>query len=80
MYKDTLAVGGIDGTIARYFKDAKYKGKIIGKTGYINSVKSFSGVCSTDDGDYIFSILTNNTNGKTRGVINKIAEAIIDNQ
>jgi D-alanyl-D-alanine carboxypeptidase/D-alanyl-D-alanine-endopeptidase (penicillin-binding protein 4) len=80
MYKDTLAVGGIDGTIARYFKDAKYKGNIIGKTGYINSVKSFSGICSTDDGDYIFSILTNNTNGKTRGVINKIAEAIIDNQ
>jgi D-alanyl-D-alanine carboxypeptidase/D-alanyl-D-alanine-endopeptidase (penicillin-binding protein 4) len=80
MYKDTLAVGGEDGTIARYFKDRKYKGKIIGKTGYINRVKSFSGICSTDSGDYIFSILSNNTNGKTRGVINKIAEAIIDNE
>ncbi|MHC4728155.1 MAG: D-alanyl-D-alanine carboxypeptidase/D-alanyl-D-alanine endopeptidase [Planctomycetota bacterium] len=80
MYKDSLAVGGVDGTIAKYFKEKKYKGKIIGKTGYINSVKSFSGVCSTEQGDYIFSILTNNTNGKTRGVINNIAEAIIDNE
>jgi D-alanyl-D-alanine carboxypeptidase/D-alanyl-D-alanine-endopeptidase (penicillin-binding protein 4) len=80
LYKDTLAVGGIDGTIAKYFKDTKYKGRIIGKTGYINRVKSFSGICSTDYGDYIFSILSNNTNGKTRGVINKIAEAIIDSE
>ncbi|MCP4610468.1 MAG: D-alanyl-D-alanine carboxypeptidase/D-alanyl-D-alanine-endopeptidase [Planctomycetes bacterium] len=78
LYKDTLAVGGVDGTIAKYFKEQKYKGKISGKTGYINSVKSFSGVCSTGQGDYIFSILTNNTNGKTRGVINNIAKAIID--
>ncbi|MBN1807363.1 MAG: D-alanyl-D-alanine carboxypeptidase/D-alanyl-D-alanine-endopeptidase [Sedimentisphaerales bacterium] len=80
LYKDALAVGGIDGTISKYFADTKYKGKIIGKTGYINTVKSFSGVCSTDYGDYIFSILSNNTNAKTRGVINKIAEAIIDNE
>ena len=78
LYKDSLAVGGVDGTIAKYFIDQKYKGKIIGKTGYINSVKSFSGVCSTEQGDIIFSILSNNTNAKTRGVINDIAEAIID--
>ena len=78
IYKDSLAVGGEDGTIAKYFKEQKYKGKIIGKTGYINSVKSFSGVCSTEQGEYIFSILTNNTNGTTRGVINDIAEAIVD--
>jgi len=80
LYKDSLAVGGVGGTIAKYFKDAKYKGKIIGKTGYINKVKSFSGVCSTERGDYIFSILSNNTNAKTRGVINDIAEAVIDSE
>ena len=80
LYKDTLAVGGVDGTIGKYFKEQKYKGKISGKTGYINSVKSFSGLCSTGQGDYIFSILTNNTNGTTRGVINNIAKAIIDDK
>ncbi len=78
LYKDSLAVGGVDGTIARYFKEQKYKGKIIGKTGYINKVKTFSGICTTEKGDYIFSILANNTNARTRGVINDIAKAIID--
>lgn len=78
LYKESLAVGGVDGTIARYFKEAKYKGKILGKTGYIAKVKTFSGVCTAGGKDYIFSILANNTNGETRGVINDIAQAIVD--
>ncbi|MHC4310270.1 MAG: D-alanyl-D-alanine carboxypeptidase/D-alanyl-D-alanine endopeptidase [Planctomycetota bacterium] len=78
VFMDSLAVGGVDGTIAKYFKEKKYKGRILGKTGYISGVKSFSGVCTTNNGDYIFSILTNNANGNTRPVINNIAKAIID--
>ena len=78
LFRDSLAVGGVDGTIERYFKEEKYKGKILGKTGYINSVKSFSGLCVTGQGDYIFSILSNNTNGGTRTVVNNISQAIID--
>lgn len=80
LYKNSLAAGGIDGTIAKYFKEEKYKGEIFGKTGYIDNVKSFSGICSTANGNYIFSILTNNTNGRTRAAINDIAKAIIDNE
>ena len=79
IYKDSLAVGGVDGTMSRYFKEEKYKGKVFGKTGYIGRVRSLSGVCCTDEGDYIFSILANNANGKTRPALNKIAEALIDN-
>ncbi len=78
LYKRSLAVGGVDGTIARYFVEQKYKGRIIGKTGYISGVKSFSGLCSTDRGDYIFSILANNADSLGRDVINDIAKAIID--
>jgi len=80
MYKDSLAIGGVEGTssIADNFKDEKYRGKVMGKSGYIRGVKSLSGVCVTAGGDYIFSIIANNTNGQTRNVINDIAEAIID--
>lgn len=78
LYRDSLAVGGIDGTIDDYFLEESYKGRIRGKTGYINGVRSFSGVCSTDRGDTIFSILANNANGDTRSVINEIAKTIID--
>lgn len=78
LYNDSLAVGGVDGTIAEYFKDEKYKGKIVGKTGYLRGVRALSGTCSTADGDYIFSILTNKTNGQTRKAIYDIAKAILD--
>jgi D-alanyl-D-alanine carboxypeptidase/D-alanyl-D-alanine-endopeptidase (penicillin-binding protein 4) len=78
LYKTSLAAGGVDGTIGKHFKEEKYKGRVFGKTGYIQGVKSFSGVCSTAGGDYIFSILANNTNGRTRTAINDIAKAIID--
>lgn len=78
IYKETLAVGGEDGTIRRYFKEDRYRGKIFGKTGYIAGVKSFSGICSSRGGDYIFSILTEKANGRTRGAVNDIAKAIID--
>jgi len=80
LYKDSLAAGGVDGTIAKYFKEKKYKGKILGKTGYINRVKSFSGICTSKSGDYIFAIIANNPSAKTRTAINDIAKAIIDNE
>jgi len=80
LYKDSLAAGGVDGTIRRYFREEKYRGKVFGKTGYISGVKSFSGICSGRGGDYIFSILANNTNGRTRTAINDIAKAIIDSE
>lgn len=76
LYKDSLAIGGVDGTARRHFQEKEYKGKVFGKTGYIAGVKSFSGVCSTTDGDYIFSILTNKANGPTRTAINDIVKAL----
>jgi len=80
VFFDSLAVGGVDGTLRKHFYQKKYKGKVIGKTGYINNVKSLSGMCKTPKGDYLFSILTDKANGKTRAAINDIAEAIIDYQ
>jgi D-alanyl-D-alanine carboxypeptidase/D-alanyl-D-alanine-endopeptidase (penicillin-binding protein 4) len=79
VYKNSLATGGVDGTIGKYFKEEKYKGKIFGKTGYIAGVTTFSGVCSGKRGDYIFSILANKSRGGTREALNDIAKAIMDN-
>ncbi len=78
IYESSLSVGGVDGTIEKYFKEEKYKGNILGKTGYITAVKSFSGICSTNKGDYIFAVIANKTNGQTRQALNDIAAAIID--
>jgi D-alanyl-D-alanine carboxypeptidase/D-alanyl-D-alanine-endopeptidase (penicillin-binding protein 4) len=79
-YRETLAIGGEDGTIEKYFKDEKYRGRIRGKTGYISGVKAFSGVAETAGGDYIFSILANNAHNLYRSTVNEIGEAIIDSE
>ena len=62
----------------KWFNEPKYRGKIFAKTGYIGGVKSLSGVCTTEAGDRVFSIITNNTNGESRQAINNIVKAIID--
>jgi D-alanyl-D-alanine carboxypeptidase/D-alanyl-D-alanine-endopeptidase (penicillin-binding protein 4) len=74
----TLSVGGEEGTASKWFDEPKYKGKVFAKTGYIEGVKSLSGVCTTPADDRIFSIITNNTNGQTREAINNIVKAVID--
>ncbi len=76
---DSLVAGGVSGTIGKYFKEAPYKGNIIGKTGYISGIRTFSGLCKTPKGDYIFSILTSGGSPATRTAINDIAKAIIVN-
>jgi D-alanyl-D-alanine carboxypeptidase/D-alanyl-D-alanine-endopeptidase (penicillin-binding protein 4) len=77
-FKESLAVGGVDGTVHKYFKEGTYKGKVYGKTGYIEGVRSFSGFCETSKGTFVFSILTEAGNGYTRDAINSICKAIID--
>lgn len=78
MFFDSLAVGGIDGTAAKFFNEAPYKGNIHGKTGYISGVRSFSGLCRTPSGDILFSILTEGGSSATRTCINDLTRAIFD--
>lgn len=78
LFRASLATGGEDGTIGKYFNEAKYRGRIVGKTGYISGVRSFSGVCRTNRGSYIFSVISNGPNGLSRDAINGIAMAIVD--
>jgi len=78
LFFGSLAVGGEDGTIDKYFGEAKYRGKIHAKTGYISGVRALSGVCLTDAGPYFFSILSNGPKVLSRDALNNIPKAIID--
>jgi len=77
LYKNTLATGGVEGTLDGEFRETRYKGRVCGKTGYINRVRAFSGVCETDRGDYLFAILANDANG-IKSLVNGIAKAVMD--
>jgi D-alanyl-D-alanine carboxypeptidase/D-alanyl-D-alanine-endopeptidase (penicillin-binding protein 4) len=80
IFIDSLAIGGVEGSspVSRYFREPAYKGKIFAKSGTISGVKALSGYCCTEDGTYIFSIITNNANWQTRASINEIVMSIFE--
>lgn len=58
VFMDSLSVAGIDGTLRRRFKQAPYRGNIIGKTGRIAGVRTLSGYVRTRSGRVLaFSML-----------------------
>jgi serine-type D-Ala-D-Ala carboxypeptidase/endopeptidase (penicillin-binding protein 4) len=77
-YENSLAVGGLDGTIENHFWEKKYRGRVLAKSGYIQTVRALSGVIRTDSGDYIFSILANKAGSGARSAIDSAVKAVID--
>jgi D-alanyl-D-alanine carboxypeptidase/D-alanyl-D-alanine-endopeptidase (penicillin-binding protein 4) len=77
-FRNTLAVGGFDGTIENHFWEPKYRGRVQAKSGYIQAVRALSGVVHTDSGDYVFSFLANRAGSGARGAIDSAVKAIVD--
>ena len=81
-FRDTLPVGGIDGSLADRFKNSVAFSKVSGKTGALGGVKTLSGYATTKAGDQVaFSILSNNSNVLPKRVnetIDSIVEAIVE--
>ncbi len=79
-WRDTLPIAGVDGTLARRFKDSPLKGRLWGKTGTLNEATALSGYLTTATGKTLaFSILVNGHRpGSTAEsqAIYRIAEAV----
>jgi D-alanyl-D-alanine carboxypeptidase/D-alanyl-D-alanine-endopeptidase (penicillin-binding protein 4) len=59
-WRDSLPVGGVDGTIARRFTKSPVKGRVFAKTGTLNGTNALSGYLQADSGKtVVFSILVN---------------------
>jgi D-alanyl-D-alanine carboxypeptidase/D-alanyl-D-alanine-endopeptidase (penicillin-binding protein 4) len=82
VYRASLPVGGVDGTLSNRFKNSPLKGKIFAKTGTLAEVHTLSGYLETAKGRTLaFSILCNDhspVTDNTREAIDKIAEAIAE--
>ena len=60
IFIQSLSVAGQDGTLDNRFKDSDLRGRVMGKSGFINGVSALSGfVHAKDDRWYAFSILMN---------------------
>lgn len=77
-YRNSLAVGGLDGTIENHFWENNYRGRVQAKSGYIQAVRALSGVVRTESGDYIFSFLANRAGNGARGAIDASVKAVVD--
>ncbi len=67
VWRDSLTIGGIDGTLQNRFKGTAAANNVRGKTGTIDQVSALSGYVTTASGErLVFSILTN---GITQGSI-----------
>lgn len=79
-YISSMAIGGVDGTLAKRFKSSK--GMFRGKTGTLNEVSALSGFVTTKGGRKLaVSIILNNPPiyaWRLRSEQDKIAQAIID--
>jgi len=58
-YRDSLAIGGHDGTLRTRFLKPRVESKVYGKSGYLNGVLALSGYIVHEEKTYAFSILIN---------------------
>jgi D-alanyl-D-alanine carboxypeptidase/D-alanyl-D-alanine-endopeptidase (penicillin-binding protein 4) len=60
-YFASLSVAGKDGTLETRFQGTDLRGRVFGKSGFVNNVRTLSGYLRAKDGQwYVFSILMNN--------------------
>jgi serine-type D-Ala-D-Ala carboxypeptidase/endopeptidase (penicillin-binding protein 4) len=81
LYKSTLPVGGVDGTLDDRFAGAM-KGRVFAKTGTLNEVNALSGYLTAKSGKtLVFSVLVNDHDPSTnaaRVAMDKIVTAVAD--
>ncbi len=63
-FRESLPIGGVDGTLKNRFRDSAARGNVRAKTGSLGGVSSLSGYVTTRGGRVLtFSILCNNYTG-----------------
>ncbi|OSZ69324.1 D-alanyl-D-alanine carboxypeptidase/D-alanyl-D-alanine-endopeptidase [Sphingomonas sp. IBVSS2] len=59
-FRDTLPIGGVDGTLARRFKGTPLEGKVFAKTGTLNATNALAGYFTAASGKtYTFAFYAN---------------------
>jgi D-alanyl-D-alanine carboxypeptidase/D-alanyl-D-alanine-endopeptidase (penicillin-binding protein 4) len=79
VWRDSLSIGGVDGTLRNRFKGTAAAGNIRGKTGTIDQVSALSGYMTTLGGEpVVLSIIVNDVpDGRTRvSLIDDITVAV----
>lgn len=76
VFVESLAVGGMDGTLRGRFRDLR--GKVQGKTGTLTGVIALSGIVAEGDQALAFSIVTNGNDHRKRNRVRRQHEEIVE--
>ena len=67
VYKDSLAIGGRDGTLRKRFREPQVAGRVHAKTGSLDGVSALSGYVDSVSGEpFAFATLVNSEKGDRR--------------
>ena len=78
LFQSTLAIAGVDGTLDDRFRGTDLKGRVVGKSGFVNGVSCLSGFLHAKDGQaYAFSILMNGIPDKSNSGAKFLQEKIV---
>jgi D-alanyl-D-alanine carboxypeptidase/D-alanyl-D-alanine-endopeptidase (penicillin-binding protein 4) len=77
-YRESLSVGGKDGSLRLRFRGRGFASTVEGKSGYIDGVIALSGYIRQGDDDYAFSIMLNDYDQVYKGkrLIDRIVGAV----
>jgi D-alanyl-D-alanine carboxypeptidase/D-alanyl-D-alanine-endopeptidase (penicillin-binding protein 4) len=82
VFRGSLAVAGVDGTLDRRFRGSDLRGRVFAKSGFVNGVCALSGYVKTRDEQwYAFSILMNRVSslGEMQQIQERVVKAIDTN-
>ncbi|PSF38140.1 D-alanyl-D-alanine carboxypeptidase/D-alanyl-D-alanine-endopeptidase [Aphanothece hegewaldii CCALA 016] len=78
VYRNSLAVGGINGTLANRFKNTPIQGNLQGKTGSLSGISALSGYLDIPNGEtLVFSIMINTSDQPNTNLRQGIDEIIL---
>jgi D-alanyl-D-alanine carboxypeptidase/D-alanyl-D-alanine-endopeptidase (penicillin-binding protein 4) len=77
-FMQTLAIAGVDGSLAARMKGTAAEGNAVGKTGSMSNIRTFAGYVKTADGEPLaFAIMANNFDGPGSGVTATIDRIVV---
>lgn len=75
----TLARPGEEGTLQRRFRESKFKGRVLAKTGTLRDTKALAGYVLGKSGrQYAFAVLCEGDNGRAIEIQDALVEALVD--
>lgn len=78
LYRESLAVAGMDGTLRRRLRKEPYRGRVWAKTGTLAGVRALSGYVQTHQGRWLaFSFLVNDCRYGVRGLQDEFCRVLV---